>query len=49
MQVGDLVKHKNRPLMGVVLEIGDNGQVRCLWDDGEGDCWVIEWWVLPCK
>ncbi len=49
MKVGDLVRHKNHPLTGIVLEIGDNGHVRCLWDDDEGDCWVIEWWVMPCK
>ena len=49
MQVGDLVRHKNHPLIGVVLEIGNNGHVRCLWDDGEEDCWVCDWLVIPWK
>ena len=45
MQVGDLVRHKNHPLTGIVLEIRAS-HFRCLWDDGD-DCWVVEWWVMP--
>ena len=52
MQVGDLVRHKNHPIMGVVLEIGDiegYRHVRCVWDDDGDACWVIDWLVIPCK
>ena len=47
MQVGDLVRHKNHPLFGVILEIGDD-EIRCLWCDDD-ESWVVSWWVIPCK
>ena len=45
MQVGDLVRHKNHPIFGVILEIGDNNHVRCLWSDDGDICWVVDWLV----
>ena len=40
MQVGDLVRHKNHPIFGVITcidpeQIGDIGEVEVLWNDGD--------------
>ena len=46
MQVGDLVRHKNHPIFGVILEIGefeDGRHVRCVWSDDGDICWVVDW------
>jgi hypothetical protein len=52
MQVGDLVRHKNHPIVGIILEIYSDGngltEFRCLWSDND-DCWVVDWLVMPCK
>ena len=52
MQVGDLVRHRNHPIFGVILDIGDDTrgfiEIRCLWDDGDID-WVVDWLVILCK
>ena len=54
MQVGDLVRHRNHPITGIVLEVHEEKgetlrQYRCLWSDGDSDCWVVYWLVIPCK
>ena len=54
MQVGDLVRHKNFPMTGIVLKVfngSGNGfftEYRCLWSDGDiGN--IVYWLVTPCK
>jgi heat shock protein HspQ len=52
MKVGDLVRHKNHPITGIILKVysSDNTftEYRCLWSDGE-ICNVVDWLVMPCK
>ena len=54
MQVGDLVRHKNHPIVGIIFKIYQGGnysgftEYRCLWSDGEV-CNVVDWLVMPCK
>ena len=53
MQVGDLVRHKNHPIVGIILKIDGTDldgftEYRCLWSDGE-ICNVVDWLVMPCK
>ena len=50
MQVGDLVRHKNYPITGIILKVIDLGHIeyRCLWSDGD-ICNVVDWLVIPCK
>ena len=46
MKVGDLVRHKNHPITGIILEIGSDEsgfiEIRCLWSDGDV-CNVVDW------
>ena len=55
MQVGDLVRHKNHPITGIILKVYSSGserypftEYRCLWSDGDV-CNVVDWLVIPCK
>ena len=54
MQVGDLVRHKNHPITGIILKVNKGGnysgftEYRCLWSDGD-ICNVVDWLVIPCK
>ncbi len=53
MKVGDLVRHKNHPITGIILEIGSDEsgfiEIRCLWSDGDV-CNVVDWLLeVVCK